>query len=110
MTACDTCPQPGHCCRSIRLNGGAFAIDEDTIDGAIGAIAEVNIRRVGTTQKPIPFMPLFKMTGERKGWLWWCPNLSTKTGRCDDYENRPEACTDYEPGHDGLCVLYEGEK
>lgn len=57
---------------------------------------------------PMPFHPLFKRAMDG-AWLWWCPNLNRETGRCDDYENRPFCCSDYEPKTDGLCVLYEGE-
>lgn len=55
----------------------------------------------------LPFRPLFRRSDGL--WVWWCPNLNAKTGRCDDYANRPFACRDYEPKTDRLCILHEPE-
>lgn len=105
-SACDTCPVPGHCCRSIVL--GSFGV---LLDSPVDAQAEIdrcnrdNAASDAIPGGPIPFHPLFKR--QDGTWVWWCPNLSETTGRCLDYENRPYACIHYQPGMDRLCVLHE---
>lgn len=105
MSVCDTCPVPGHCCRSIVLGGGSFAKHETTIEGAERFIRLAE----NVAGNPLPFHPLFRGEHPTQGpyWVWWCPNLNRETGRCDDYENRPMCCSDYEPMTDELCVLHE---
>jgi len=100
MSVCDTCPIPGHCCRYLVLNGGYFPPRGGTIERAQAAL-----RADRPFGSPLPFRPLFQMSDG--SWVLWCPNLDLKTGRCNDYENRPLACSDYEPASDPLCVLHE---
>lgn len=51
----------------------------------------------------LPFRPL-RQTEEAR-WRWWCTNL-LPSGRCGDYENRPEVCRIFVAGSDPLCVHY----
>lgn len=100
MSLCDTCPAPGHCCRTMGL-GLASAANASTIETAQAWMADMRDPDGGK----LPFRPLFKRQDGL--WVWWCPNLNARTGRCDDYANRPLACRDYEPASDGLCILHE---
>lgn len=114
MSVCETCPQPGHCCRSIMLGGGSFAIDAATTDEAEAEMARQNLANASGHGKPefggpMPFRPLFKRASDGV-WIWWCPNLSPATGRCLDYANRPYACRDYEPKSDAICILFGTEQ
>lgn len=99
---CDSCMVPGHCCRSLTLGGGDFGRDIDTIEGIERELRNEGERRY--TGNPMPFHPLFKRSDGV--WVFWCPNLDQRTGRCLDYENRPFCCSNYRPGTDGLCVHY----
>jgi Fe-S-cluster containining protein len=104
MSACDTCPVPGHCCRWMYLNGGAFPRG-DTVEEAQASIDEHNAYMADkVAANPISMKPLFK--NSNAGWVVWCPNLNQKTGRCMDYENRPDLCKDFEPGSAPLCILH----
>lgn len=89
--------------------GGSFAQEAQSTEQAAAELAKVNAANAAFPDVlaggPMPFRPLFKRSDG--AWVWWCPNLSPTTGRCLDYENRPFACRDYEPGTDRLCVLYE---
>lgn len=96
---CDSCPVPGKCCRVFTLNGGLPELK---------TVEEVQTwidKRNASTDETLPFKPLFR--DSKEAWWFWCPNLSQKTGRCLDYENRPETCWSYEPKSSGLCVLFE---
>ena len=114
MSACDTCPKPGHCCRAISLGGG-MPFDAETseqaqewLDGINYANSQGPTDTPDAMHLPLPFRPLFKRATEG-GWMWWCPNLNRATGRCDDYDNRPHTCRMYKPKEDALCVLHEPE-
>jgi Fe-S-cluster containining protein len=101
VSVCDACPEPGHCCRAIVLGGGSFAREAASLENA-----ERTIRAASDVLgPPMPFHPLFKR--QDGAWVWWCPNLNAKSGRCDDYANRPFCCSHYEPGTDRLCVLHK---
>lgn len=102
MSVCDSCPEPGHCCRYLMLNGGNFPSRGGTIEKA-----EAELRADRPFGPPLPFHPLFKRSDDI--WVLWCPNLDLKSGRCLDYANRPGCCSDYEPGTDRLCILHEPE-
>lgn len=108
-SACDHCPVPGHCCRAITL--GYLARDANTIEEAQAEIDLWNARDLDAiaqcgrpTNGFMPFRPMFKTQAGH--WVWWCPNLNPKTGRCDDYANRPYACHHYQPKMDALCILH----
>lgn len=106
MSVCDTCPQPGHCCRSIVLGGGSFAKHCTTADEFDAYMRDCNagVADIHPIGPPMPFRPLFRRSDGV--WALWCPNLSP-AGRCLDYENRPFCCSHYEPKTDALCVLTE---
>jgi Fe-S-cluster containining protein len=113
-SACDSCPVPGHCCRQVMLGGGSFARSAKTIEEAERYIRTAHPWDEGGSNPetqvvgpPLPFHPL--MRRQDGAWIWWCPNLDQRSGRCLDYENRPLCCSDYEPGTDRLCVLHEPE-
>lgn len=107
VSACDTCPVPGQCCRSIILGGGSFALDAQTADEAQAHVDQVNATPLFTAVNGVmPFRPLMKRATDG-AWVWWCPNLSAETGRCLDYDNRPGACRHYQPGDDAMCALFE---
>lgn len=88
------------------LGGGSFAVDAQTPEEAEAFVRDHNDNRRPPGTGPLPFRPLFKRATEG-AWVWWCPNLNQRTGRCDDYANRPHCCSSYKPGADGLCVLHK---
>lgn len=105
MSACDTCPKPGSCCKGFTLNNGTNSPSFREVDWMSSGL--VYAKRHG-----LPFVPLetYESTAERTdagyvGIRWTCKNL-TPEGRCGDYENRPNLCRIYEPGSDRLCAVY----
>lgn len=84
------------------LGGGSYGRDCETIEQVEQLISHSDELVLGP---PLPFRPLFR----RQDGIWalWCPNLDLKSGRCNDYANRPMCCSEYEPGTDRLCVLHE---
>lgn len=101
---CDTCLDPGHCCRFISLAGGTFGANCETPEEVEALIAGHNETYLPPGTGPMPFRPLLKRSDGV--WVFWCPNLDRETGRCNDYENRPFACSNYAAGSDPLCVHY----
>ena len=117
-SACDTCRDPGYCCRNFTLNVVFPAempraevqkhIDEgtDPWDGPDYADGE-----------PTPFMHPIRISsryihkGEKKPhgvtWGFSCDRLG-HDGRCMQYEDRPQVCRGYEPKSDLLCIEYDG--
>jgi Fe-S-cluster containining protein len=53
----------------------------------------------------LPFRPLIQLP-DGSDWLWWCPALDDRTGRCTIYADRPQLCRDYAAGSDPLCVHF----
>jgi Fe-S-cluster containining protein len=105
MSACDTCPKPGSCCKGFTLNNGRSSPGFPASDWMARGIAYAD-------RHHLPFIPLetYESTveGSDDGYVgirWQCKNL-TPEGRCGDYENRPELCRIYEPGQDKLCAVY----
>ncbi len=106
MSACDTCPKPGSCCKGFTLNNG-------THSPAFTADRWADLGTEYAKRNGLPFIPLEPYKGESEfGWTddkvgirWTCKNL-TPEGRCGDYENRPNLCRIYEPGSDRLCAVY----
>lgn len=103
MSACDTCPKPGNCCRLFTLSG-TFWDDTD--------IAE----QWKLYEGKYPFVPVRRKAGyafvidQESGrmyssWQFSCPKLGPD-GRCTIYETRPDTCRVFEPGSDPICVLY----
>lgn len=99
---CETCLVPGHCCRALVLAGGEFARHCDTVEDV-----QRELRNEGEQRYDGPAMPFQPLLRRRDGiWVFWCPRLDAKTGRCLDYDNRPNCCRSYAPGSDPLCVHY----
>lgn len=105
MSLCDACSKPGACCRSFLLiaNGATLTSWDD--EGEAGALSVAK-------GQGLPFVPnekretyLDESGRAYSAWNYRCP-LLTESGRCGDYENRPQLCRDYEPGTDGLCVYF----
>ncbi len=113
MSTCDTCRQPGACCTDIFISrdtwpGTVWADGwkeqaQSFLDGALPghpfvphrlAIAEGEMRDPAATA---PYGTVF----------WSCRNL-LPSGRCGDYENRPQLCRNYQPGQDAMCVEFKG--
>lgn len=108
MSLCDTCKDPGACCRRLSL----FKMDGEAVtywaDQGVDGIRE-QVRELG-----LPFEPLEKFEGpwidQESGrpyetWALTCPKLGPD-GRCTIYEDRPDLCRRYEAASDGLCVHY----
>jgi Fe-S-cluster containining protein len=103
---CATCMVPGHCCRKLNLNGGDAYREVDDPAEVERLMAEGKLDDDGRMYlgSIMPFKVLMK--AKDGSWVFWCPKLDQRTGRCLDYENRPHCCSDYEPGADPLCVHY----
>lgn len=96
MSLCDTCRQPGACCRGLVLNI-PFSSDNWMAEAAekmarFGLSFFVPVRSVASVDAPDKAMVLFD-----------CTRLGAD-GRCSDYDGRPTLCRDYEAGSDPLCV------
>ena len=110
MSACDSCPKPGACCKAFGLwDLGTFWVDE----GNAPPQAALDSRR-DSEDHPYPFKALAPVAANQykdddgrhfAHWVFTCPKLNAATGRCSDYDNRPDTCRDYEPESDGLCAL-----
>lgn len=89
------------------LNGGSFpSAAAETIDEAQVEIDAMNANEAELSTRVngfIPLRPLHRLSNGR--WVLWCPNLDVKTGRCNDYDNRPVLCEIYKPGSDRICVV-----
>ncbi len=113
MSACDTCPKPGFCCRDIRLHNAKGDELTTWLDEGHGA-AQIQLLAAG-----LPFIAdrvaeswrapadADQPGREYGAWFYQCPNL-LPNGRCGDYENRPQVCRKFQPGDGINCVLYKG--
>lgn len=103
MSACDTCPKPGACCRGFHL--------------PLYADHPLKIL-VLMAANWLPYLPvdsryeLFELdnenwaTDKRRDYTYNCPALG-HDGRCTIYEDRPDICRRYQPGQDQLCVVWQ---
>lgn len=98
MSACDTCREPGYCCKRLMLGG----VTEDAFPTKLEAL--LIAAAWPYEANGLPFVPVTVLQGY---WLYTCPMLDWDTGLCSDYENRPKLCRDYEPLSDPLCAMYE---
>lgn len=96
MSMCDTCLEPGRCCKRIFLSGG---LDPHFLQ------LPMSYERAehAALASGLPFVPGQQLPDGR--WQWSCYQLQAD-GRCGIYENRPQLCRDYKPGSDPLCVHY----
>lgn len=99
MSACDTCSDPGYCCKRLML-GGVTEENYPTKLEALICAASWPFEPLG-----LPFLPVAVLQGY---WLFTCPVLDWESGRCSNYENRPTLCREYEPLSDPLCAMYVG--
>jgi Fe-S-cluster containining protein len=110
MSLCDTCVQPGHCCRDIPIHTSAWG------NFYPHQWPEKAAEQLERELPGHPFIPLrlemypldvIDPTAEGPYGFgrWSCKNL-TPDGRCGDYDNRPNLCKNYEAGSDRLCVMY----
>lgn len=114
MSLCDTCAEPGRCCKSLQLGGRDPKVGISTWAGP--GEAEKQMAAFG--------LPFVAIEGRTEGpWtvehpdspncgrayvqhVWSCPRL-LPSGRCGAYEDRPTICRDFKAGSDPLCVYYE---
>ena len=101
MSLCDSCREPGHCCKRLFLSRESSGpVTEWTPLHALARMAA----------EWLPFI----LQGERLAYqtpegahyshfAMTCP-LLTSDGRCGDYEHRPQLCRDFEPGSTPLCI------
>lgn len=97
---CDTCKDPGHCCRAFNLDGKYFAYGSTRQE----VQAQLNSRSQ-TMFRPLQRnMILENMCGEPhlERWSVTCTWLGAD-GRCTNYNKRPKVCRDYEPLSTSLC-------
>lgn len=108
MSLCDTCRIPGKCCFGMELNGGSFGRGMTALE-VLAALSTLHLHRdtkneaMGSTIG-LPLIPLYRRPNGN--WRFWCPNLG-RDGRCQDYENRPALCRDFEPASDQLCLYWK---
>lgn len=102
MSLCDTCSDPGSCCRGFRLHNKG---DEHTFWNDAQ-------RDEWLKQFDLPFIAIetfaFK-TDEDKDYYAYkfgCSAL-TNMGRCGIYETRPDICRNYKEASDPMCVYFE---
>jgi Fe-S-cluster containining protein len=108
MSLCDKCFAPGACCKGLSLS--TAGAPRTLWLGEREYLIE-QLRDAG-----LPFEPseqLGQWTDDESGkdyasFSYNCPNL-LPSGRCGDYENRPQVCSSYEPRQDSLCVHFHGE-
>jgi len=101
---CGSCPDPGSCCRDIRLwsgNDHVFGGAVTRLD-ALVALATVEHSDPWMGNVGLPFVP------ERRDadgmWVLSCPRL-TPEGRCGDYEGRPTLCRSHVAGLAEPCGM-----
>lgn len=98
MSLCDTCIDPGACCRSMSISGG---IPDPRTGKRIQDPMSFEEAEHFAMRLSLPFVP-----GEQDDdgrWRFTCTALGDD-GRCQVYETRPHLCRDYPAGRDGLCV------
>jgi Fe-S-cluster containining protein len=103
---------PGRCCSGFNLGrkDGTFLEQLVWLATIQTSLDERGVSRSGEPGESdthamvgLPFLPLFQHScGD---WMFWCPLLDIKTGRCSDYENRPALCRSYKAGSDYLCIM-----
>lgn len=113
LSTCDTCRDPGHCCRGFVLSREfpASADAEDALrstrEGTNPMTGEAGCYEVLPHFVPVEPVPHAE-TEERDAvrWRFRCEALG-EDGRCTVYKDRPKLCRTYEPKSDGLCAEFE---
>jgi Fe-S-cluster containining protein len=94
---CDRCMSPGACCKRLSLSG-VFS-------------QPMSLERVEHLLVSPEWFPqtlgVFRPGGQTPDgrWEFWCTALDS-SGRCSIYEDRPQLCRHYRPGHDAMCVHF----
>lgn len=89
MSLCDTCRDPGACCRTFTLwTEGPRPYTHKEAEQAI-------------IREDLPFYMKSKKGAKIN--VVGCSHISA-TGRCNIYEDRPALCRDFAAGVDALCV------
>lgn len=101
MSTCDTCHDPGACCKSFTLS---IARDWEEYAKTTPLHALVTMAVYW-----LPFSPKGIGTDPNQRMRWSCGLLDVN-GRCSDYENRPELCHHYQAGDDGMCAEFIGPR
>jgi hypothetical protein len=115
MSLCMICPKPGMCCQQFCLNGGSFPKpDNEVIEQASLEFEIMNdfllIQKDESAPgviEHLPFIPFYRTKEPHPAWRVFCPKIDIKSGRCNDYENRPTACRVYQPGDDAMCFFHD---
>lgn len=100
MSTCDTCREPGHCCKFLHLT-----LSKEWVEW-IGESPLLALTAMAIQW--LPFVPAAKNASDGDP-MWACPILDSN-GRCGDYENRPELCRHYQAHDDHLCIEFIGPK
>ncbi len=106
---CNSCRDPGACCRSFHVD---IDVPEFMTAEALRVHLRAGLRPTTGSQafEVLPYDPIQPSTkGKKEGTVHWdysCPKLG-EDGRCTIYETRPKICRDYEAGSDALCAEWE---
>ena len=104
MSLCDTCIDPGVCCKNF------FLIDPDAENSKTFWTKGINTVETYLVEKAYPFIAIEHevfTTDKNKEYAIYRFNCLalTHTGRCSIYKDRPDICKSLEPGGDNpLCV------
>lgn len=105
MSLCDTCRDPGACCRRMSFfsaqNGKMVEKTFWDLDHVLETLR----------QNDLPMVPLsteihLTLAGnDFISCLFTCGKLTSR-GRCSIYETRPQMCRDFKPGSGPPCVEF----
>lgn len=105
MSICDTCKDPGACCRGLQVS---HLFDEkDTRKEVLEWLKANELEMLDPMRPAVYYATWGSSKVVKKKWSFSCKALG-EDGRCTIYENRPEMCREYAPQSDPLCVHYEG--
>ena len=115
-SACDTCRDPGYCCRGVPISTVFPAgMPRDKVNQHIAEGTDPF--GYGVESEPTPMFDAIRVVaryihrGQTKPdgvtWTFSCQWLGGD-GRCMNYENRPGLCRTYSPKIDPLCIEYDG--
>lgn len=117
MSICDSCRDPGACCKGFTINREfPYFMPANEVEKHIhnGTDPWDSTSAKNHPKHPY-FYPihrnwLYCFKGQQKPhsarWTFNCTRLIQ--GRCTKYDERPEICKNYEPKHDLLCIEYDG--